>query len=51
MVIAVAWVPAVVQVQSLAQELPHAMRTAKKKKEGWVRFVTLGLSSQVVKTG
>lgn len=34
MVIAVAWVPAVVQVQSLAQELPHAMRTAKKKKRG-----------------
>ena len=28
---AVAWVTAVVQVQSLAQELPHAMGTAKKK--------------------
>ena len=33
-VVAVAWVTAVVQVGSLAQEFPHATSVAKKKKKG-----------------
>ena len=33
MVTAEAWVTAVARVQSLAQELPHAMSAAKKKKK------------------
>ena len=32
-VTAAAWVTAVVQVQTLARELPHAMNAAKKKKK------------------